>query len=385
MPTVLIVDDDANIRKLLDIALKKEGFSVTTARDGNEAFVRAMESPPDVAVLDVMMPGLHGYELCRHLRANPSTSQIKIIFLTARSQPYDEQAGLDAGADLFLVKPVMPSELANHIRDLMAPVGPAEPSQPEHKPGKKPQVTEPFVPSRSSGHLVACFSLTPRVGTTTLAVNLALAFALSERQATPLIEVHNGPGDALGMMGLEQADWSDFDPEEKLEWDNLAPRLIKHSMGVSVLPTPPVDRRPPPGWIEQAIILLKNHFPRSLADVTSSPNAGIQSILSLVDHIVLVTTPEAQSIRNTLRALEGLRALGFPESGILLVVNHVQATAQIPIAKIQVGIKHGILAVIPHVPGMPKLTQVGRPLLLAEPGSPAARAIGRMAMQIAKL
>lgn len=391
MQTVLVVDDDANIRKLLDIALRKEGFSVITARDGNEAFVRSMESPPDVAILDVMMPGLHGFELCRHLRANPGTSQIKIIFLTARSQPYDEQAGLDAGADLYLVKPVMPSELVKHIRDLTAPVEPAESAQPEHQPEEKPQEFESFapsqpsVPARSSGHLVACFSLTPQVGTTTLAVNMAFAFALSERQDTSLIEVHNQPGSALGMMGLEQADWGGFNPGESLQWDDLAPRLVKHPMGVCVLPTPPSERRLSAERIRQAILLLKSHFARSVADVTSNPDAGLRSILSLVDRIVLVTTPEVQSIRNTIRTLEGLRTWNFPESSILLVVNQVQATAQIPIETIQTGIKHRILAVIPHMPDMPGLTRSGRPVLLTEPGSPVARTIGRMAMQIAKM
>ncbi|MBN1579745.1 MAG: response regulator [Anaerolineae bacterium] len=385
MLTILIVDDDANIRKLLEVALKKEGFSVVTARDGNEAFVQAIESPPDVAILDVMMPGLHGYELCRRLRANPITSRIKIIFLTARSQPYDQQAGLDAGADLFLGKPVMPNELANHIRALTAPTEPAEPSPLEPKVQKAPPVPKPAAPLHPSGHLVACFSLTPQVGVTTLAVNLALAFALSSQQVTPLIELHNEPGDILDMMGLEQADWREFAQEKTVQWDDLASRLVKHPMGVRVLPAPPVDHRPSPEWIEQAVVLLQNRFPRSVADVTSKPDAGLRSMLLLIDYILLVTTPEVQAIRNTLRALEGLRTLNVSESNILLVVNHVQAAAQVPIEKIQTGIKHKIFAVIPHTPNMTELVRAGRPLLLTEPGSPAARAIGRMAMQIAKL
>ena len=379
MLTVLIVDDDASIRKLLDFALKKEGLEVLTARDGNEAFVMATANPPDVAILDVMMPGLHGYELCRRLRANPATAKIKIIFLTARSQPYDEKAGLDAGADLFLAKPVMPNELVEHIRTLAAQGASAPEAQ------QAPTETAPQSASvRPSGRLVACFNLAAQVGVTTLAINLALAFALARRAATPLIELHQAPAGLLAAMGLAPTANAPSRQETRPSWEAVAPHLVEHSTGVHILPASPTEAHSSPEWTRQAILHLQDHFPLSVVDVTNKPTPPIQAMLSMADLALLVTTPQVPAIRHTLRALEGLHALKFPDTHILLVVNNVHAAAQVPIDKIQQGMKRQVFAVIPHMPNMPDMMRAGRPLLLTEPGSNAAKAIGRMAMKIAR-
>ena len=114
MLKALIVDDDRNIVKLLNFTLQNAGFSVTTARNGDEGLALAKAHSPDVVIVDVMMPGMHGYDLCRRLRASQGTAHAKIVFLTARSQPIDEQEARKAGGDLFLSKPVMPVLLTSH-------------------------------------------------------------------------------------------------------------------------------------------------------------------------------------------------------------------------------------------------------------------------------
>lgn len=389
MLTVLIVDDDANIRKLLDVTIKKAGFSVLTARDGNEAFVTALEHPPDVAVLDVMMPGLHGYELCKRFRANPSTAQMKIIFLTARSQPYDRQAGLDAGADLFLTKPVMPNELVEQIKALIAQPSAAPPeTPPELKPQPEvaPPLPPPPPPSRPSGRMVACFSLVPQVGVTTLSVNLAIAFALARRETVPLVELHRAPAGLLKALGLGSRPLASPSEgyEGELRWQDLVPYLVDHPTGVRVLAVPSFLGRLPADWMSQAVALLRNRFPLAVADVTHQPDASIQSMLTLSDLVLLVVTPDVSTIRAALRAIEGLHALHLPDSNVLLVLNHVEAQAQVPVDKLQEGMKRKVFAVIPHSPNMSETLRAGRPLILAESTSPTAQAIGRLAMQIAK-
>jgi two-component system response regulator MprA len=116
MATVLIVDDDASIRASLRQALAYEGYRVTVAEDGRAALRVAAEQPPDVVILDVMMPGLDGIEVCRRLR---EASDIPVLMLTARDGVNDRVTGLDSGADDYLVKPFALDELFARLRALL--------------------------------------------------------------------------------------------------------------------------------------------------------------------------------------------------------------------------------------------------------------------------
>jgi two-component system, OmpR family, response regulator MprA len=119
-PRVLIVDDDANITSFLKRALAYEGYQVETAPDGASGLAAARDNPPDVVVLDVMMPGLDGVELARRLRAGEEeTGRLPILMLTARDDVSDRVQGLDAGADDYLAKPFALEELAARLRALL--------------------------------------------------------------------------------------------------------------------------------------------------------------------------------------------------------------------------------------------------------------------------
>ena len=116
---VLVVDDDARLGASLRRALAYEGHAVEVASDGPGALVAARDRPPDLVVLDVMLPGLDGVEVCRRLRAGGAGSDVPILMLTARDAISDRVAGLDAGADDYLVKPFAPEELLARVRALL--------------------------------------------------------------------------------------------------------------------------------------------------------------------------------------------------------------------------------------------------------------------------
>jgi DNA-binding response OmpR family regulator len=118
-PVVLAADDDEDILELIAFRLEQSGYTVLRARDGEEAFRVALEAKPDLAVLDVMMPKLDGFELTRRLRADGATSRMPIILLTARAQDADVQAGFDAGADDYLRKPFSPQELRARVQAIL--------------------------------------------------------------------------------------------------------------------------------------------------------------------------------------------------------------------------------------------------------------------------
>jgi two-component system, OmpR family, alkaline phosphatase synthesis response regulator PhoP len=113
---VLVVDDDAKTVEVVSLYLKRDGYRVIAAYDGNEALRLARESHPDLIVLDLMLPGIDGMEICRALRTD---SDVPIIMLTARTEEEDKLKGLDLGADDYIVKPFSTRELAARIRAVL--------------------------------------------------------------------------------------------------------------------------------------------------------------------------------------------------------------------------------------------------------------------------
>ncbi len=113
---VLVADDDKDILALVAFRLERSGYEVVTAADGEEALELARSRTPDLAILDVMMPKLTGYEVTQRLRTEPATSRVPVILLTARVQEGDVARGFEAGADDYVTKPFSPRELAARIQ-----------------------------------------------------------------------------------------------------------------------------------------------------------------------------------------------------------------------------------------------------------------------------
>jgi len=117
--TILVVDDDPVIQKLLEVNFSIEGYQVEVAGDGLEALEKAKASAPDLIVLDVMMPRMNGLEAAKALKADPRTASIPIIMLSAKAQDMDQDAGKEAGVDLYMTKPFDPLELLDRAAELI--------------------------------------------------------------------------------------------------------------------------------------------------------------------------------------------------------------------------------------------------------------------------
>jgi len=115
---VLVADDDDDILLLITTRLRRDGFDVITARDGEEALALAQERRPDVAVLDIGMPKLDGLEVLHRVRADETLKAIRVLLLTAKAQESDVRRGHDAGADAYVRKPFSPAELSARVREL---------------------------------------------------------------------------------------------------------------------------------------------------------------------------------------------------------------------------------------------------------------------------
>jgi CheY-like chemotaxis protein len=115
MSRILVIDDDFNLLQMVKLMLERVGHQVETSRDGAKGLELAAETKPDLAIIDVMMPGLSGYDVVRKLREDARTARIPIVILTARSQPMDKEMALQAGANAFLSKPVTAQDLTERV------------------------------------------------------------------------------------------------------------------------------------------------------------------------------------------------------------------------------------------------------------------------------
>jgi DNA-binding response OmpR family regulator len=113
---ILAVDDEPNILLSLEYILEAEGYDVRVARDGEEALKLAEEIRPDLILLDVAMPRMDGYEVCRQLRQREHLASVKVVMLTAKGQPLEKRKGLAVGADVYVTKPFSSEELLEEIQ-----------------------------------------------------------------------------------------------------------------------------------------------------------------------------------------------------------------------------------------------------------------------------
>lgn len=118
--TILIADDEPNILISLEFLLAREGYTVLLAKDGVEALSVARARRPDLAILDVMMPGRNGFEVCQDLREDPSFATLRIMMLTAKGRDAEVSKGLALGADVYMTKPFSTRELVAKVKQMLA-------------------------------------------------------------------------------------------------------------------------------------------------------------------------------------------------------------------------------------------------------------------------
>lgn len=133
MSKILVIEDEKNILELVSFNLEREGFQVIATMDGTSGLEMAREELPDLIILDVMLPGMNGLEVCRELHQDPTTGNIPVVILSARAEELDKVLGLEMGADDYIVKPFSPRELLARVKARLRRYSPGE----KNTPGKK--------------------------------------------------------------------------------------------------------------------------------------------------------------------------------------------------------------------------------------------------------
>jgi pilus assembly protein CpaE len=365
--TILIIDDDPDVTRLIQFALKRAGHEVLTARDGETGLAITQAQHPDLVIADVMMPKLNGYEYCRRVRAQADLSDILILVFSARFQPVDRQAALEAGATDYKPKTVGPAELVAHVESLLQ----AAPRAPEVK----------------LGLAVAVFSLRGGVGVTSLAVNLAVAVAFSRRQPVALVDMAPLAGHACLMLGLRPGASlrKALEPGKEVKAETLQPYWQTHESGVQVSSSPmsPTEAGEiAPASVQPLAASLRQAFPLTVLDLPSLLSGTTAVALTSADRVLLIVTPDVASLQSTVVALQALSTRGVDDDRIWLVLNTPGGVGGLSPEAVSRSLKRSPVATIPYEPGMPAALNARRPLMLTSPKSAAAQAIGALAAQL---
>lgn len=366
MKTVLVVDDEAEARRLVSFMLEREDLKIDTASDGNEALRKALVAPPDLVILDVMMPDMDGYQVCRQFRSNPRLARVPILILTARAQTMDREESLKAGATAYLSKPFPRAELLRLVHDLLDEQAGAE----------------------SVGRLVSLLSLRGGVGVSSLVVNLAVVLSLKHREKVALVDLDLSSGQAALMLNLKPKDfWLHAAAGQGLpEWSRVESCLEAHPSGVQLLPAPAAplrwDRLPRTA-VPSVVMMVRRHFGVVIADLPSTVSGPTLDVLLASDLTVLVAAPEVASLQATTGALQMLHAEGYSEDKVWVALNHSSPVDGLSLATIERVIRQPVVTSLPYQgEALLEAMARGRPAVL-EKESPWAQAVAELADKVA--
>ncbi len=373
MARILVIDDDPELLEMIKLLVERGGrHEAILSADGEDGLSMAQQDPPDLAIVDVMMPGITGYDVCRRLREHPATASIPILVLTARGQPIDREAALQAGADEHIAKPVAMADLLKQIDDLLAQRSAAELSR-----------------------TIVLVSLKGGVGVTTLAVNLAATLA---RGGSPPPAGEGQGGGSLGICVLDlshssghvalqfglrpRPDWSHLLREDVIDIETVEPLLLQPIPGLHLLASPMVplvERELSRPTVDALLEALKERFDLVIVDAPSALNEATMAALDASSHAWVIVAANPASIQTTFGTV---RALGERPEPLTVILNQVTPTRRASPEAIEHVLKRSLSGIIPFDPDQAKALAQGKPLALSAPDSPLARALERLASEL---
>lgn len=366
---ILVVDDDRPMAELLRRILTNEGYEVDVAYEGQEAIEKSRKGNWSLVLMDVRLPGMDGYTICRTLRQNPSTHYLPILMLTSAGDIADKIAGFEAGADDFVTKPFQPKELVYRIGSLLA----------------RAAATHSNPPPSAAGKIIALFSSKGGVGKTTIATNLAVALRQQSNRRVALVDADfyfGGVGVHLNLPNVRtllqlMAEMEGDDPSvvEKV--------MIPHPSGVRVLLSPfqpeEVDQVTT-RHIEKVLDFLAQQYDFVVVDCQPSYDERMLKVLEKADEILLVVTPEVGPLKNTSLFLQWSHKLGYSQDKISVVLNRYNSNVGIGPEEIERTLQHEVTFRLISG-GRPVVMSVnqGVPLVIEQPDHPFCMQVYRIA------
>ena len=367
---ILVVDDDRDSLKLIGLMLQRHGYQITVAQTGAQALSKAETELPDLIILDVMMPDIDGYEVCRRLRANPHMAHLPVIMFTAKTQVTDKVAGFQAGADDYLTKPIHPAELTTRVEAIL-------------RRARVQGEPTPTVTARIVGFLGAKGG----VGTTTLMVNVAASMAqpdIGQGKRVVMAELVHGAGTAGLQLGFAHPNGLVTlmsMPADELDQRMVESQLIEHN-GVRMLlaPVEPHSNFLPVPQVEATVGHLANVSDLLLLDLGTVLGAAAQAAVKLCRYIVLVVEPQRVALTLAQAILADLGTMDVLRNRVGIVVFNRAPSATIVDKTTVEKLLGDVIAVIPPAPELAfQAAEVGVPMVQFQPDSLASSQIRDLA------
>ncbi len=368
---ILIVDDDVDSLKLIGLMLQRQGYEIVVANNGQQALARAHSDQPDLIILDIMMPDMDGYEVCRRLRHDPTTQTIPIIMFTAKTLVDDKVAGFEAGADDYLTKPTHPAELASRVKAVIAR------SAAQRRTGGDSTMVMGFLGAKGG------------VGTSTLAANVAAALAKNDptvladfRLGLGTLGLSLGFGRSTGMANLLARPASDITPRA------VENELVTHNSGLRLLLSSCRPKETLLNVTPDSAAMIVRHL-RTLAriiilDLGAGMNRLTARLLQEVDQLTMAVEPNRVALTLARETLHEVEQIGLAHAKISVVlVNRVQSSLQIPWQEAEQILNHEMTAIISPAPEVAfQAAEAGFPIVLFQPNSIVANQFTKLAEEV---
>ncbi|MEO7912375.1 MAG: response regulator [Roseiflexaceae bacterium] len=339
MTRILVVDDSPINLKLVSAALTPVGYEIVTAQNGREALQRVEGIEPDLVILDVMMPELNGYEVCRRLRQRANLGQLPIMMLTANDSLEERINGLEAGADDYMSKPFEVPELQARVKALLRRAAPVQP-----------------VATTRQGKVIAVFSLRGGIGVSTLATNLAAGLAQLWGQPTALVDLVLASGQSALMLNAPlRHTWADLSEASvgEIDSDLLDSVMLSHPCGTRVLAAavrPEQSELISAEKVSHVISLLKERYEYVVLDLPHDFSDTTLAGLDVAHHVLLMMAPELASVRAMACAVEVFDNLDYASDRISLVLNATFERGGLARKDIENTLKRPIAMSLPYMP-----------------------------------
>jgi pilus assembly protein CpaE len=379
---VLVVDDDLNIQRVLVFTLKQEGFEVHVASDGQAGVEMAGSVKPDLILMDVAMPKLDGYAATERIRAAEEEGRrTPIIMLTAEADVEQRVRGLRAGADDDIVKPFHPLELIARIKALLA-----------RSSGTK--VAKAGTERVTLGRLISFYGAKGGVGTTTMAINSAIALATRLKRATALVDANLQFGDMRVFLdlGLDSSSIVNAISEPDLDADLLKKLMVTHHSGIELLLAPPnpesadlvVERqRSDPRTLSNILALMRKAYDYTIVDMAKQIDDFNLQLFDEADLIFVVMTADLSCLKNVRLVLETMDSLGYERGKVQLVLNRSNAYTGINVDNAESALGRKIdYDVINEYRGAISALNSGEPFMFSRPDGPLGQSVSKFAREL---
>ncbi len=375
---ILIIDDDVDTLKLVGLMLQKQSYQIVAANNGLQGLEQAETENPDLILLDVMMPGMDGYEVAKRLRANPLTANTPILMFTAKTQLDDKVTGFEAGADDYLTKPTHPSELHAHVKALLA------------RTTKGKVATSPLSTEKRA---LTIGILSPRGGEGVSTVAANLGGALRQATQADVIVAELRPG--MGSLGPDLGEPKPTALVELLS-GNLAEmtrqkvkeELFVHETGLRLLfgSVQPKDTALANAVapMETLVNRLSYLTPYLVLDLGAGLTPLAQKLGAACNLILVVAEPVANALAHSRMLMDDLIEMGFPKGNIqAIVVNRIRSDTQLamPLMESQLG-QTPLVAITPAPELIYQATRMKTLAIASRPDSLTAQQFARLAAAV---